>query len=338
MYYANNDVRLEEAPLPEIGPDELLMRVEASGICGSDVMEWYRIGRVPLVLGHEVSGVVEDAGKNVKGYKKGDRIAAAHHVPCLSCRYCLSGHPTACETLRKTNFYPGGFSEYIRLPSINVKRGVFLLPGNVSYEEATFIEPLACVLRGQRIAGVGKDDTVLVIGSGISGILHVHLARVNGASNIIATDIAESRLKLAKRFGADEALDAGKDVPKLVSEFTGGMGVDIVIITTGATPAIEQALKSVRRGGTVLFFAAADKDIRIPISINDIFWRTEVTLTSSYAGSPEDHKEALKLISSKKVNVRDMITHRLPLAETQKGFQLVANAKDSLKVIIEPQK
>ncbi|MDD5496089.1 MAG: zinc-dependent dehydrogenase [Candidatus Omnitrophica bacterium] len=338
MYYANNDVRLEEAPLPEIGPDELLMRVEASGICGSDVMEWYRIGRVPLVLGHEVSGVVEDAGKNVKGYKKGDRIAAAHHVPCLSCRYCLSGHPTACETLRKTNFYPGGFSEYIRLPSINVKRGVFLLPGNVSYEEATFIEPLACVLRGQRIAGVGKDDTVLVIGSGISGILHVHLARSSGASNIIATDIAESRLKLAKRFGADEALDAGKDVPKLVSEFTGGMGVDIVIITTGATPAIEQALKSVRRGGTVLFFAAADKDIRIPISINDIFWRTEVTLTSSYAGSPEDHKEALKLISSKKVNVRDMITHRLPLAETQKGFQLVANAKDSLKVIIEPQK
>ncbi len=338
MYYANDDVRLEEMPVPEIGPGEILMRVEAGGICGSDVMEWYRIGRVPLVLGHEVAGVVVEADKGAGRYKKGDRIASAHHVPCGSCRYCLSGHPTVCETLRKTNFHPGGFAEFLRLPAINVERGVFPLPGEVSYEEATFIEPLACVLRGQRIAGVKKGDYVAVIGSGISGILHIHLAKARGAARVVATDVVDYRMKTALKFGADEAIDAGGDVPKRIAEANAGMPADVVLVTTGSPRAIEQALKSVRRGGTVLFFSPTAKDVRIPLSINDTFWRTEVTLTSSYAGSPEDHKEALALIKAKKVSVRDMITHRLGLAETGKGFKLVADAKESLKVIIEPQR
>jgi L-iditol 2-dehydrogenase len=330
MYYANDDVRLEEMPRPEIGPGEILMRVEASGICGSDVMEWYRVDRVPLVLGHEVAGVVEEAARGVKRFKKGDKIVAAHHVPCGKCSYCKKGHPTVCETLRKTNFYPGGFAEYVRLPAINVARGVFPIPKGVSFEEATFAEPLACVLRGQRIAGVRKGDTVFVLGSGISGILHINLAKVSGVSRVIATDISDYRLSLAKRFGADEAVNAKGATPDI--------SADVVIVCTGAVKAIETALKSVRRGGTILFFAATDKGVTIPLSINDTFWRTEVTLTSSYAGSPEEHVKALELIASKKVNVRDMITHRLGLAETVKGFQLVANAKDSLKVIIEPQK
>jgi L-iditol 2-dehydrogenase len=338
MYYANNDVRLEEMPTPEIGPGEMLMRVEASGICGTDVMEWYRIDRVPLVLGHEVAGVVVETGAGVTRYKKGDRITAAHHVPCGSCRYCVRGHPTVCETLRKTNFYPGGFSEHVRLPSINVERGVFLLPKGVSYEDATFTEPLACVIRGQRISGLRKGDSVLVLGSGISGILHVHLAKISGASKVIATDIVKHRLEMARRFGADEVIDAREDVPRRTAEINGGMLADVVILTAGAPVAIEQALKSVRRGGTVLFFAATGKGVSVPLSVNDTFWRTEVTLTSSYAGSPEDHAEALKAIASKRVKVREMITHRLPLAETGKGFQLVAEAKESLKVIIEPQK
>ena len=326
-------------PVPKIGPDEILMKVEASGICGTDCMEWYRAGRVPLVLGHEVAGTVAEAGKDVKGFKKGDRIVAAHHVPCDgSCVYCRSGHATMCDTLRKTNFYPGGFSEYIRLPAVNVERGVFKLPDNVSFEEGTFAEPLACVLRGQRIAGVKKSSSVLVIGSGMAGILHVALAKANGASKVAATDISDFRMKMAKKFGADEVIDAGSDVPKRFSELNGGMLADIVILCAGAPKAIEQALGSVRRGGTVLFFSATDKGVTIPFSVNDTFWRTEVTLTSSYAGTPEEHREAIKLISSKKVNVRDMITHRLPLAEAQKGFGLAANAKDSLKVIIEPQK
>ncbi len=330
MYYANNDVRIEEIALPKIGLGEILMRIEASGICGTDVMEWYRINRVPLVLGHEVAGIVEEVGEGVKDFKKGDRIAAAHHVPCGECHYCKSGHPTVCETLRKTNFYPGGFSEFIRLPAINVKRGVFRLPKEVSFEEATFIEPLACVLRGQKIAGLKKGDTVLILGSGISGILHINLAKALGAARVVATDISDYRLGLAKRFGADEVIDAKNDMPKIEA--------DVVILCTGAVKAVEQALKSVRRGGAVLLFAAADKDAAMLLPINDIFWRTEVTLTSSYAASPQEHEEALKLIASRKIKVRDMITHRLPLAEAGRGFKLVAEAKDSLKVIIEPQR
>ena len=147
MWYSNKDVRIDEMPVPQVGAGEMLMRVEASGICGSDVMEWYRLDRAPLVLGHEIGGQVVAVGEGVERYQEGDRVSAAHHVPCNTCYYCLSGHHTVCDTLRRTNFAPGGFAEYVLFPAINVDRGVFPLPDEVSYEEATFIEPLACVLR-----------------------------------------------------------------------------------------------------------------------------------------------------------------------------------------------
>ena len=185
MYYSNDDVRIEEMPVPDIGPGEVLMRVEASGICGSDVMEWYRVHKVPLVLGHEVAGSIEAVGAGVEAWKQGDRVTAAHHVPCNSCCYCLSGNHTVCDTLRQTSFYPGGFAEYLRLPAINVDRGLFALPDEVSCEDATFVEPVACVLRGQRKAGLRPGCSVLVIGSGIAGLLHVHLAQALGAGMIV---------------------------------------------------------------------------------------------------------------------------------------------------------
>ena len=177
MWYSNRDVRLEEMPTPQIGHGELLVMVEPSGICGSDVMEWYRLDKAPLVLGHEIGGQIAAVGSGVDGYKEGDRVSAAHHVPCNTCHYCLSGHHTVCDTLRQTNFDPGGFAEYIRLPAINVERGVFMLPEEVSYEQATFIEPLACILRGQRQAHVQPGQSVLIIGSGIAGLLHLQIAR-----------------------------------------------------------------------------------------------------------------------------------------------------------------
>ncbi|MDO8445429.1 MAG: zinc-dependent dehydrogenase [Deltaproteobacteria bacterium] len=338
MYYSNKDVRLEEKPTPKIGPGEILMRVEASGICGSDVMEWYRIHKVPLVLGHEVSGVVAETGEGVTRYKKGDRICAAHHVPCNTCHYCLSGHHTVCDTLRKTNFEPGGFAEYVRLPSINVDRGVFLLPDSVSFEDATFIEPLACVLRGQRQAGLQPGQSVLVIGSGIAGLLHIQLAKALGAGRIIATDISEYRMNAALRFGAEAVINANDDVPSRLRELNDNRLADVVILCAGAATAIEQGLKSVERCGSVLFFAPTNKGVTIPFSVNDTFWRNEITLTSSYAGSPADHVTAMELIRAKRVNVNDMITHRLGLGDTGRGFQMVVNAQDSLKVIIEPQK
>jgi len=338
MWYNNRDIRIEEIPVPEIGRGELLVRIEASGICGSDVMEWYRLDRAPLVLGHEIAGQVVEVGEGVEGFKVGDRVIAAHHVPCNTCRYCLSGHHTACETLRRTNFYPGGFAEYVRLPAINVDRGTFLLPDSISYEQATFIEPLACVLRGQRIADIQPGQSVLVVGSGIAGLLHVLLARALGASRIVATDISEFRLEAAREYGADLALQAGKYQPGRFREVNSGRLADLVIICTGATSAINQALESVGLGGTVLLFAPTDPGVTIPLSINDFFFRNDRTITTTYAGSPVDHQTALDMIAAGTVRVDPMITHHLPLSETQEGFRLVAEAKDSIKVIIEPRR
>ena len=338
MWYNNRDVRVEEMPTPQIGAGELLVRVEASGICGSDVMEWYRLDRAPLVLGHEIGGQIVEVGGGVEGYKEGERVTAAHHVPCHTCHYCLSGHHTACDTLRQTNFDPGGFAEYVRLPAINVDRGVFPLPDEISYEEATFVEPLACVLRGQRRAQMSPGHSVLVIGSGIAGLLHVQLARTLGADRIVATDISNYRLEAAQKFGADIAIRADEYSPARLREVNQGRLADLVIVSTSATSAIKQALESVERGGTVLLFAPTDPGVTIPISINDLFWRNDVALTTSYAGSPDDYAAALELIRTRRLPVREMITHRLGLAETEKGFQLVAGAQDSIKVIIEPQR
>jgi len=338
MWYNNQDVRLEEMPTPQIGAGELLVRVEASGICGSDVMEWYRLDRAPLVLGHEIGGQIAAVGDGVERYKEGDRISAAHHVPCNTCHYCLSGHHTACDTLRRTNFDPGGFAEYLRLPAINVDRGVFLLPDEVSFEEAAFIEPLACVLRGQRLAHMQPGCCVLVIGSGIAGLLHVQLARALGASRVVAKDITDYRLEAAQQFGADAVFHAEENLPARLHQVNDGHLADLVIVCTGATSAINQALQSVERGGTVLFFAPTNPGVTIPISVNDFFFRNDITLTTSYAGSPADYSTALELIRARRVQVREMITHRLSLAETGLGFQLVAKAKNSIKVIINPQR
>jgi L-iditol 2-dehydrogenase len=337
MYYNNKDVRIEEIPKPKIGPNELLVKAMACGICGSDVMEWYRIKKAPRVLGHEMTGKIVEVGKNVKSFKVGDRVFVSHHVPCNKCRYCLDGRHTVCETLHKTNFDPGGFSEYVRVPKINVEFGTFLLPDEISFEDGTFIEPLGCVIRGQRRANVKKGHTVLVLGSGISGILHIQLARVLGAERVIATDINEYRMKAAKKFGADEVINGKEDVPANVRDINEGKLADRVIVCTGATPAIKQALESVDKGGTVLFFAPTNPGVNIPLSFNE-FWMNQTTLTTTYAAAPVDIKEAIELIRSRKVNVHDMITHRLNLAETGKGFQIVADAKESIKVIIEPQK
>jgi L-iditol 2-dehydrogenase len=338
MYYNNKDIRIEEMPAPGPGPGELLIRIEASGICGSDVMEWYRVKRAPLVLGHEIAGEIVEVGDGVDRYHIGDRIVAAHHVPCNDCRFCLRGRHTVCDTLRRTNFDPGGFAEYVKLPAINVAHGVFPIPDETSFEEATLTEPLACVLRAQNIAGLQPGETVLVMGSGISGLLHVQLACATGAGRVIATDISETRLEAARAFGATTAIHASKDLASEVRRVNNGWLADKVFVCTGAEPANLQALESVERGGTVLFFAPTDPGVTLPISVNDFFFRNDVTLTTSYAGGPADHVTAMELIRAGRVNAGKMITHRLSLAETDKGFQLVSQAQDSIKVIIEPQR
>ena len=338
MYYNNSDVRVEEMPIPEVGPGELLLKIEASSICGSDVMEWYRIQRAPVVLGHEVAGSVAQVGAGVSQFREGDRLVVTHHVPCNACRYCLSGHHTVCDTLRSTNYDPGGFCEYVRLPAINVDRGAFPMPDGVPFDEASMAEPLACVYRGQRRANIQPGQSVLVLGSGLAGMLHINLARALGAGRIVSTDLSDFRLAAARRLGADVTLRADEFTPDRLREVNDGRLADLVIVATGARPALMQALDSVDRDGTVLFYAPTEPGVEIPVSINDVFFRNGATLTTTYAASPGDLSIALDLIASGRVQVGDMISHRLPLEETALGFKLTAGASDSLKVVIEPQR
>lgn len=335
MYYNNKDMRIQEMPTPKIGPDEFLVKVMASGICGTDVLEWYRIKTAPRVLGHEMAGEIVEIGENVKKYKKGDRVFVTHHVPCNTCQYCLNGHHTACDTLHHTNYDPGGFSEYIRIPKINVDRGTFLLPDNMSYEIATFIEPLGCIVRGQRLVQMTPGATMLIIGSGISGLLHLKLAKVMGIGRIIASDISEYRMKKAKEFGADAVINAKEDLPEFLRKINNGMLADFVVVCTGAVEASNTAIKCAEPGGTILFFAVPQPGIDIPVPIANL-WRNEVKMMTSYGAAPNDLAIALELLSNRRVEVEDMITHRLPLEETGKGFQLVASAGESIKVIIKP--
>ncbi|MDH7506338.1 MAG: zinc-dependent dehydrogenase [Candidatus Thermoplasmatota archaeon] len=336
MYYNNNDVRIQEMPVPEINDDELLVKVKACGICGSDVMEWYRIKKAPIVLGHEMSGDIVKIGKNVKKYKIGDMVFVSHHVPCFSCSFCKNNQETLCHTLHTTNFYPGGFAEYLKVPKINIENnGVFVLPKEISYEEAVFIEPLACVVRGMKIAEIKTGESVLVVGSGVAGILNIKYAKAMGASKIFATDIDAYRLMLAKKMGADVVINAKENIIENVKKNNDGKLADLVILCTGSPSAARQALDCVAAGGTILFFAPTAPGVEISFPLFDL-WNKQVKMVSTYAGAPNDIKEAIELLKSKKVKVTDMITHRLPLKEAAKGFKLAAEAKNSMKIIIEP--
>jgi L-iditol 2-dehydrogenase len=319
VYYNNNDIRIEDRSRPEIKDGELLVRVRASGICGTDLMEWYRIKKAPRVLGHEMAGDIFESRSGK--FKEGQRVFVSHHVPCNECKYCLSGNHTACEMLHRGNYEPGGFSEFVRVPVINVENGTYVLPDDVSYEEGTMIEPLACVVRAQRIIGVSEGQTVLVMGSGISGLMNIKIAKLKKA-RVIATDIIEYRLNMAKECGADEVFNANVEL---------NVKADRIIMCTGAMPAFEAAFKYIDRKGIIMLFAIPNKNISIPV---EDFWRNELGIVSSYGAAPVDLEEALGLISDGKIDVSDMITHRLKLEDIQKGFKIAGEAKDSLKVVL----
>ncbi|NWF51972.1 MAG: alcohol dehydrogenase catalytic domain-containing protein [Nitrospirae bacterium] len=332
VYINNSDIRIEEIPKPRIFGGEILVKMEACGICGTDVMEWYRIKKSPRVLGHEMSGEIVDVGRGVKNFKKGDRVFVSHHVPCYKCYHCLRGNYTACESLHAGNYDPGGFSEFIRIPKENVKYGTFLIPPKVTYEDATMIEPLGCVIAGQKQLDIKKCQSILIIGSGVSGILHIQLAKLK-KTKVIAMDINSYKIKKALEFGADYVIDAGKYSLNSLKNLNDGRAVDIVIVCTSAEQAVNNALSSVDRKGKILFFAVPETYIKIPTLR---FWRDEITITSSYGASPDDLREAINLISNEKIDVRKMITHRVKLSDIVEGFKLASEGKASLKVVIVP--
>jgi L-iditol 2-dehydrogenase len=331
VWYSNEDIRIEEVPKPKPGPKEILIKVMSCGICGSDIVEWYRLPRAPLVQGHEIGAEVVEIGKAVEKYKHGDRVFVAPKVPCMECHYCKNGHYPICSNVSER--LPGGFAEYVRVPESLLKNGTYLLPENISYDQSTFIEPLACVVRAQRLAEVHKNQTVMVMGSGMSGLLHVKLAKARHCQ-VVTTDINPKKLEFADRMGADKTINAAENVPEQLVAQNKGLA-DVVILCTSAISAVEQAWKCIDKGGVIVFFAVPHPDIKVTIPIND-FWTRETRIMTSYYCGPPDIETAINLVETGTIKVDDMITRRLPLADIAEGFRIVMEGKESLKVIIKP--
>lgn len=332
VYYTNSDIRIEDRPLPQIGDDDILLKVMASGICGSDLMEFHRIKNAPFIPGHELSGIIEETGKNVTEYKAGDRIFVTHHVPCDSCRECQRGYGTQCVAFKKVNnFSPGGFAPFIKVSGRSLKTGTIKLPDNVSYDQASFIEPLGTVVEiSEPLAG----GTVLVFGAGVAGLLNAQLAKVYGAGKVIVVDINEERLKIAKKLGVDFAVNAKDYSPDFLKQVNDGKLADKVIICTGATSATELAFESYGQGGKIIFFATPVENKTIEVHWYQ-HWRNGLTTQMTYGAGPQANYAAFSFIKNKLVNVDDMITHRLPLEELAKGFEL-ATKGEGLKILIKP--
>lgn len=336
VYYNNHDVRLEDYPDPVIGPGEIKVQIDSCGLCGGDTMEWYLVHKAPIVLGHEPTGTVVEVGEGVSKFKPGDRVFIHHHVACMSCHHCRRGHFTMCDHFTQTHIYPGAFAEYVRVPAENVQHDVHLLPESISFEEGTLIEPVACVVKGIKLAGIQPGDTVAVVGSGFMGLNFIQLARVWGAGKIVAFDFSDWRLEKALELGADFAINPKKaDAKEALADVNEGRGADSVIVTPNGVRAIEFGLGLAGKGATVHFFAPPDPQDRLVLNPTDLFFR-EITITTTYSCSHVDTVQALKFIEGGRINAKALITHRFGLDGVAQGIALFATADRSLKTIIKP--
>tara|TARA_Y100000996_G_C22558363_1_gene656375 strand:- start:5698 stop:6756 length:1059 start_codon:yes stop_codon:yes gene_type:complete len=331
-YHNNSDIRIKNISMPKIGENEILIKMQACGICGTDVMEWYRKKSAPKVLGHEMSGLIADVGKNIEKYKVNDRVFVSHHVPCFDCFYCDSDKHSACDSLHTGNFYPGGFSEFIRVPEDNVNYGTFILPDDMGFDEATMIEPMACAVAGQKSMQMDHDQFLVILGSGISGLCHIQLAK-NKNIKILATDISENRMNQALEYGADYSFHADELCVEKVKELNGGRLADKVIVCTGSSSAVEDAFKYIDKKGEILFFAVPEGNIEIP---STMLWRNEISLHFSYGASTNDIAETIELSIDQKIDLQKMISHQISLSDISYGFKLVERAEDSIKVVVKP--
>ncbi len=330
LYFTNEDVRVVERPVPEVGPKEVLAEVIACGICGSDTMRWYREPQSRRMgginTGHEIAGRIVQVGERVRGFESGQRVVITHHFPCLQCGACRSGNETACEAMHRKHIDPGGFAQYVKVLESGLDLGLYPMPEGMSFEAGSFVEPLGCVVRSVRKMMPLEGQSVLMLGSGLAGLLHIRLMKELGAGPICAVDRNEQRLEAAKRSGATEVRFAGDEMPM----------ADRVIVCTGAAVAARQALDCVTRGGQVMFFAANGPDEKLEIPLTR-FWTWQPSVLFSYGAAPRDMAEALDLIATGRVPVDDLVTHRFPLSRIREAFELFDNACDtSLKIIIEP--
>lgn len=336
VYHGENDFRVEDMPRPQIGYGELLVRVRACGVCGTDLMHWYQKPKAPLVLGHEIAGDVEQVGDGVEELKPGDRVFVHHHVACFLCHYCLHGDYTLCERFGKTHVDPGGFAEYVRVPRANAEGDTLKIPGSMTYEAATLIEPTACCIRGLAKTNLKEGDDLLVVGAGSIGLTFVQLGkRVTGVRRVVVSEFIPDRIQAALSFGADVAVDpsTGK-LCDAVAKATEGRGADAAVVTAGSAEAIESAVESVRRGGTVVVFAPPRPRERITLDPSKLFF-SEVRLVSSYSCSHVETRQARDLMADGTLQVERLITHRFKLAEISEAVR-AASSKQALKVVVLP--
>jgi L-iditol 2-dehydrogenase len=334
MYYSKEDIRIEEIAIPEIGEDEALVEMKACGICGSDLMDWYLKNRAPLVLGHEPAGVIAKKGRKVKDFNVGGRVFVHHHVACLTCHYCIHGDYTLCEQFHKTHIEPGGFAEYFKVPAPNLQTDTLKIPETMSFEEATFIEPVGCCVRALKKCNVQTGDSVAIIGVGVIGIIHVALSKIFGAEKTFASDLIDYRLNVAKQFGADVIINSAKeDLAAAIKAETDGRGVDIAVVTAPSLEAYKAGLSVCRKGGKLSVFAPTKPGGFLQISPKELFF-SEIQIIPSYSTSHLETRTALKLLESGRIDVKKLITHRFRLADTAKAFKTASESKESLKIIV----
>ncbi|MEO6891003.1 MAG: alcohol dehydrogenase catalytic domain-containing protein [Ktedonobacteraceae bacterium] len=335
-YHSNSDVRIVERPIPALGPGELLVRLQACGICASDVMEWYMRPRAPVYPGHEPVGVVEEVGEGVEQFALGQRVFVHHHVPCMVCHFCQRGSFSQCPTFRATRLDPGGLAQYIRVPAPNVQLDVLALPEDLAFEAATLIEPLACCVRGITRAQLQAGDSVLVLGAGSNGLMLAQLARQRGAVRVMIVDPIAYRRQRALDAGVDLALDPQEGaLLDQVCAVNAGRRPDIVIVTPSSIGAMREGIELAGPGGTVLLFAPPPPTEVLPVTPHQLFFQ-EITLRTSYSAGPYETRQALDLLRSRRILPESLITHRFALQDAAQAFQLVAKPGDALKVVIVP--
>ncbi|MFN4336626.1 MAG: zinc-dependent dehydrogenase [Candidatus Nitrosocaldus sp.] len=331
-----NGVSIRDVSIPDVGEGDILVKMRACGLCGSDIEKVYgRYGVVSRRLGHEPAGEVVAIGSKVKDIRVGDRVFVHHHVPCYSCYYCNHGDYTMCEYYQRSNIEPCGLAELFLVPEWNVARGgVIVLPEHVTFEEAAMIEPLACCIKALSASSMRKGDNVAILGVGPAGIMHVMLAKLNGAEKVIAVDVNEFRLGFASRIGADISINASKDNPvEIARESTEQRGVDIAIVATGNVNAVNTALKMVRRGGKIVLFGVPSKGISIQLDLNHLF-NNEIKIIPSLAASDHDTREAFNLIAGREIDIARIITHRFRLDYAIEAIEHAHRASDAMKVIV----
>lgn len=329
-------VEIKNVERPRVGDDDLLVSMKACGVCGSDLEKIYGQYSQPSTrLGHEPSGVVTEVGSNVKQFKKGDRVFVHHHVPCYSCHFCLHGNETMCQKYSETNLSPCGLAEEFLVPGWNVSHGgVIKLPDNVSFEEASMIEPLACCIRAWNKIKFKQGDSVAILGAGPTGMMHVMLSKVFGMKDIFCFDINDFRLGFAKRLGiTSEIRSTDPQAYQKILAGTNNRGVDMVIVSTGSLGAIAQSIDLVRKGGTIVLFGVPTKDATMSIDISKVYSK-EITITPSYAASESDTNAAFSFIEGKKIDVNKLITHRFDLLESAKALEYAHQGNDSIKIVV----